>query len=81
MTNSPCYDTETKTDCPKRHVGCKIDCPQWKVWLVQHEKEREQIRSNRAAERAADSFLIEQGERIRKDTLRKSEFRNRRRKA
>jgi len=51
------------------------------VWLVQHEKEREQIRSNRAAERAADSFLIEQGERIRKDTLRKSEFRNRRRKA
>lgn len=27
--NNPCYDKETKTDCPRRHAGCAVDCPEW----------------------------------------------------
>lgn len=30
MTEAPCYDSATKTDCPRRRVGCRTDCVEWK---------------------------------------------------
>ena len=27
--NNPCYNEETKTDCPRRHAGCAVGCPDW----------------------------------------------------
>jgi hypothetical protein len=81
MTNSPCFDTTTRTDCPRRCVGCKIDCPDWEEWLAIHEEEKAKIREMKAIEEAADGFLIGQKERTRKDVLRRSERKNRRRKA
>jgi hypothetical protein len=33
---TPCYDVKTKTDCPKRKVGCRKDCKAW----AEHEAER-----------------------------------------
>lgn len=47
---NPCYDKETKTDCPDRKPGCQIDCKKWKEYSVDREKRYEkrivQARSN-----------------------------------
>ena len=43
MTNSPCFDTKTRTDCPRRYVGCKASCEQWHEWLAIHEQEKQEI--------------------------------------
>lgn len=32
MMKNPCYDPETHTDCPKRKVGCRKDCQEWKEY-------------------------------------------------
>lgn len=43
MSNSPCYDPKTKTDCPKRRVGCHSSCEEW----AEHVKEREYVYQQR----------------------------------
>lgn len=30
---SPCYDVEKKLDCPRRHSGCAVDCPDWATYV------------------------------------------------
>lgn len=35
---NPCYDTETKTDCPDRCGGCQLNCPKWKAYLVERDE-------------------------------------------
>lgn len=37
----PCFDKKTHTDCPKRHSGCAIDCPEWAAYCVERDKEYE----------------------------------------
>lgn len=81
MTNPPCYDKATRTDCPKRHVGCKTDCPEWEKWLAIHESENRRIMEAKSVGQAADGFLVERKKRTRQDSLRRSERKNRRRKA
>jgi hypothetical protein len=39
----PCFDRETRTDCPDRHAGCAATCPKW--------AEYEQQKNERYAER------------------------------
>jgi hypothetical protein len=51
---SPCYDELTKTDCPRRHSGCAINCPEW----AEYEKQREEEYRRRARELEADRSLI-----------------------
>ena len=62
MTQSPCYDKRTRTDCPKRCVGCKSSCAAWAAWLIVHEQEREKTR--KAKQNEADDFLIGQTDRV-----------------
>ena len=34
----PCYNTATRTDCPRRHAGCQTSCREWKRYLVERDK-------------------------------------------
>lgn len=35
---NPCYDPETQIDCPKRRVGCRKDCTEWKEYEEEQRK-------------------------------------------
>lgn len=37
--STPCYNQETHTDCPKRHSGCAINCPEWAAYCAERDKE------------------------------------------
>lgn len=39
MSKNPCYDTETRTDCPKRHGGCQLDCSEWDEYVKKRNTE------------------------------------------
>ena len=39
MTQSPCFDKKTMTDCPKRTLHCKSTCPHWKAYEEQKKVE------------------------------------------
>lgn len=43
---TPCYDTKTKTDCPRRCAGCSVNCPEWAKYL----KKRDELYRHRAIE-------------------------------
>ena len=45
---NPCFDTSSRTDCPRRHAGCAATCPEW----AKYEKKR-------AEKRAADKLTFE----------------------
>ena len=79
MTQSPCYDEKTRTDCPRRCVGCKISCPEWAEWVTIHERERAEMHKRRRQERDADGFMIEQGKRVRLSNQAKFQRRGRQR--
>lgn len=49
----PCYDEATKTDCPRRHGGCAIDCPEWAEYV----KKRDEANRKRYAESNANSVI------------------------
>ena len=34
----PCYNSETHSDCPRRHSGCAIDCPDWAAYCAERDK-------------------------------------------
>ena len=38
MKHSPCYDPETKTDCPKRKAGCNKECHDWDEYVKDRNK-------------------------------------------
>lgn len=52
---SPCYDPTTKTDCPRRSMGCSVGCPDWANYI--YERDREYAR--RAKETRANRDTIE----------------------
>lgn len=60
MTKPPCYDTDTNTDCPDRHVGCKGECERWKKWIDIHAQEKDQQYRKKMEIRSVDGFLSEQ---------------------
>lgn len=35
----PCFDRKTMTDCPRRHSGCAVDCPDWATYSAERDKE------------------------------------------
>lgn len=35
---SPCYNPETKIDCPNREAGCAATCPKWAEYLTERDK-------------------------------------------
>ena len=66
MTPNPCFDATTRTDCPRRCVGCKADCPEWKAWFEIHEQEKEKAKTAKYNDRNVDDFLVLQGQRRRR---------------
>lgn len=49
---APCYNPETKTDCPKRHAGCSVDCEKWAEYVKEREKEYKRRDIENQAKRA-----------------------------
>lgn len=47
-TKPPCYNQETKTDCPRRYIGCHAECEQYHEWLAVHGKEAEERKQRNA---------------------------------
>ena len=78
MTKPPCYDDQTKTDCPERHVGCRADCPEWQAWEKVHAEEIETIRRKRDEYDRVENFLSNQNKRVQMATRREKARRNRR---
>ena len=73
MTNSPCYDVKTKTDCPRRCLGCREKCAEWAEWEIIHKAEMMEIRKKKNSEMAADAFIGERKKRIKNDSGRRYE--------
>ena len=59
---NPCYNKQTKTDCPRRCAGCAINCPDWAEYV----KERDARYKAEAAEREQQSLQVEGDRRRRK---------------
>lgn len=36
---NPCFNEETRTDCPKRKGGCAVDCPEWAAYVKERDAE------------------------------------------
>ena len=53
---NPCYNKETKTDCPERYPGCGADCPKWAAYVVKRDAEyiQRQIQYNQDRERISN---------------------------
>lgn len=78
MTRPPCFDEATRTDCPKRHVGCRAECPEWQAWEKVHAEETEEIRNKREAYDSVENFLSNQNKRVQMATRRERMRRYRR---
>ena len=65
-TQPPCFDKATKTDCPRRYIGCKAECGAWHEWLAVHDAEMQKERQAKDRFKDAEDFLATQGERSRK---------------
>lgn len=50
---NPCYDTATKTDCPRRCAGCAVECPDWQKFIA----EKEQFYKKRMADHDVASAI------------------------
>lgn len=57
-TKPPCYNERTRTDCPRRVVGCKGQCEAWKTYQAIHDAEREEIRRRKKTESDATEFAV-----------------------
>ena len=51
--DNPCYNKETKTDCPERYPGCGATCEKWAKYVVKRDAEyiQRQIQYNQDRER------------------------------
>lgn len=47
-TKPPCYNQETKTDCPRRYIGCSAECEAWHEYLIAKAEEAEERRKRNA---------------------------------
>lgn len=78
MTRPPCFDEATRTDCPRRCVGCRADCQEWQAWEKVHAEETEEIRNKREAYDRVENFLSNQNRRVQMATRRERMRRYRR---
>lgn len=54
---NPCYNKETKTDCPDRHPGCGATCEKWAEYVKLRDAEYETRHREAAQERYRISNL------------------------
>lgn len=55
--NSPCYDIETKTDCPDRKAGCAVECPKWAAYVEKRNADYEKRRAAAEARYALEDTM------------------------
>lgn len=77
MTKPPCYNNGN--DCPRREVGCREKCDEWKEWEIIHEQERQKRYNIYCKDRDLDTFEIQQGLRIKRLNRARAEAEKRRR--
>ena len=70
----PCYNKETKTDCPDRRVACGASCPKWAAYIAEREKiytERKMTNLARSAhyEKVAERVAKKENHRRRRGKL------------
>ena len=65
----PCYDRETKTDCPDRCGGCQVNCEKWQAYVVERDKGYEK----RKNDFNANSIIAESRSEARDKHLRKQQ--------
>lgn len=68
MPKVPCYNEETKTDCPRREAGCHSHCEKWKEYEALRNEEYRQ----RRIKYEAASVISESRDRIMKKKYNKS---------
>ena len=44
---NPCYDRNTKSDCPDRKAGCAAKCPEWAAYVEERERMYKKRKDNR----------------------------------
>ena len=70
VLRNPCYDPETKTDCPRRCAGCSAFCEDWDEYRKQRDAEYDRkFKEARAKSAARDGYYNGVGGRLRKHTL------------
>lgn len=68
MIKAPCYNETTKTDCPKRAVGCHERCEAWR----KYEKLRDEEYRQRQIEREAKGAIYEHRNKVIANKYRRS---------
>lgn len=53
---NPCFNEETRTDCPKRCAGCAVSCPDWAAYVKERDAEYE-----RRKEQADIDWIVHRG--------------------
>lgn len=74
---NPCYDTETKTDCPKRCGGCQFNCSEWAEYVEKRDKEYEKQRAQNEIDHAIDDLSFKRGEECLKYKMRMARIKRR----
>ena len=69
MTTAPCYGNGE--GCPRRCVGCRADCEDWKAWEKIHAEEKAAADRARHEYADAESFMSETYLRQKMDTRRR----------
>ena len=77
-TKPPCFNAETRTDCPRRYVGCKADCQEWHSYIIAREEERARIQKAKGEYINLVCFEMDRYQRDRLDRARKAECKRRR---
>lgn len=65
---NPCYDVETKTDCPKRHGGCQLVCSEWDNYVKKRNKKYENDFAQREIDYAIYDCISKRNKKIKKKT-------------
>lgn len=78
ITKPPCFNEQTRTDCPRRYVGCRDECEDWRKWERIHAQETKQIKRRKECERAYMEVSAGFAERSRRAAQRDYEERKRR---
>ena len=55
---NPCYNSQTKQDCPQRSQGCAVTCEAWKQYTVKRERERALRRKQELQERDVNAVSV-----------------------
>lgn len=74
MLQNPCYNTQTKTDCPKRCAGCATTCPEWAKYTQERNKMYEQRAAENRAKHDAGELAHERRTRLQKNIIRNRRY-------